>query len=98
MPPTPGPPLQSRPSYRPRRVPTNLWPLIEQMVKSGFANRVALATDMAEAELYHFLGKGPGLASFPGEIRKQLEEKGYSEAVCRQLLGENITRRLAGIH
>lgn len=29
---------------------------------------LALATDMAEAELYHFIGGGAGLASLPGEI------------------------------
>ncbi len=55
----------------------NLWPLIEQMVKAGFSDRVALATDMAEAELYHHIGGGAGLASLPGEIQEQLDEKGF---------------------
>jgi hypothetical protein len=68
------------------------------MLKSGYADRVALAMDMAESELYHFLGKGPGLASLPDEIHKQLEELGFPEAARRQLLGGNIARRLAGIY
>ena len=85
--------------YRPRYNPAaNLWPLIEQMTGAGFSDRVALATDMAEAELYHFLGGGPGLASLPGEIQNQLAEKGYPEAARMQMLGGNIARRLAGIN
>lgn len=85
--------------YRPKYNPSeNLWPLIERMVASGLAGHVALATDMAEAELYHFLGGGPGLASLPGEIQTHLTEKGIPEAARRQMLGGNIARRLAGLH
>jgi predicted metal-dependent phosphotriesterase family hydrolase len=85
--------------YRPKYNPsTNLWPLIEQMVGAGYSDRVALATDMAEAELYHFIGGGAGLASLPGEIQEQLKEKGFPETVRKQMLGGNIARRLAGIN
>ncbi|HEX5838033.1 MAG TPA: hypothetical protein VFY26_09380 [Anaerolineales bacterium] len=85
--------------YRPKYRPTeNLWPLIERMVAAGFAGHLALATDMAEAELYHFLGGGPGLASLPGEIQNELKEKGFPEAAQKQMLGDNIARRLAGIN
>ena len=85
--------------YRPKYVPSaNLWPLIEQMADAGFSDRVALATDMAEAELYHHLGGGAGLASLPGEIQKQLIEKGFPETARKQILGGNIARRLAGIN
>jgi phosphotriesterase-related protein len=84
--------------YRPKYNPSaNLWPLIEHMVSAGFSDHVALATDMAEAEHYHFIGGGAGLASLPGEIRHQLIEKGIPEAARNQLLGGNIARRLAGI-
>jgi predicted metal-dependent phosphotriesterase family hydrolase len=84
-----------RPKYNPE---ANLWSLIEQMVGSGHSDRVALATDMAEAELYHSIGGGPGLSSLPGEIRNQLKEKGIPEFAQKQLLGANIARRLAGLH
>ncbi len=85
--------------YRPKYNPaSNLWPLLEEMIQAGFSDRIALATDMAEAELYHFLGGGAGLASLPGEIRRQLCEKGFSDIVQEKLLGGNIARRLAGLN
>jgi 5-phospho-D-xylono-1,4-lactonase len=84
-----------RPKYNPSE---NLWSLIEKMASAGLSDRVALATDMAESELYHFIGGGAGLASLPGEIRDQLIKKGIPETVRKQMLGGNIARRLAGIH
>jgi len=43
--------------YRPKYNPSeNLWPLIEKNGNTGHADRIALATDMAEAELYYFIG------------------------------------------
>ncbi len=84
-----------RPKYNP---PANLWPLIERMVGAGLSDRVALATDMAKVELYHFIGGGAGLASLPGEIQDQLNEKGFPETARKQMLGGNIARRLAGIN
>ncbi len=84
-----------RPKYDPS---VNLWPLIEQLAAGGFSDRLALATDMAEPELYHFIGGGPGLASLPGGIKRSLIEKGFPEAAVEQMLGGNIARRLAGIN
>jgi predicted metal-dependent phosphotriesterase family hydrolase len=85
--------------YRPKYDPSaNLWPLIEKMVNTGLSDRVALATDMAEAELYHHIGGGAGLASLPGEIQDQLNQKGFPETARQQMLGGNIARRLAGIN
>jgi phosphotriesterase-related protein len=84
-----------RPKYNPE---SNLWPLIDQMITAGLADRVALATDMAEPALYHNIGGGSGLSSLPGEIQRKLTEKRYPETARKQMLGENITRRLAGIN
>ena len=85
--------------YRPKYDPSqNLWPLIECMASSGFSDRIALATDMAEADLYRSIGGGAGLASFPGEIQDQLIEKGIPETARKQMLGGNIARRLAGLN
>ncbi len=85
--------------YRPKYDPSlNLWPLIECMVGSGFSDRISLATDMAEAELYQSIGGGAGLASFPGEIQSQLIERGIPETARKQMLGGNIARRLAGVN
>jgi phosphotriesterase-related protein len=84
-----------RPKYKPAE---NVWPLLEKMVESGRADSVALATDLAEARLYHFLGGGPGLASLPGQIADELKQKGFPEVARLQLLGGNIARRLAGLN
>jgi len=84
--------------YRPKYDPeANLWPLLEEMAGAGYADRIALATDMAEAELYHFIGGGPGLSSLPAEIRGQLGKRGFTDLQQQQLLGGNIARRLAGL-
>jgi predicted metal-dependent phosphotriesterase family hydrolase len=84
--------------YRPMYEPdSKLWPLLDQMISAGYSGSIALATDMAKAALYHNLGGGPGLMSLPGAIQKKLTEKGYPENVRMQLLGGNISRRLAGI-
>ncbi len=84
--------------YRPRYLPgTNLWPLIEQMVAAGLSDRIALATDMAEAALYRNIGGGPGLASLPDEIQEKLTAQGIPEIERLNMLGGNIARRLAGI-
>jgi 5-phospho-D-xylono-1,4-lactonase len=85
--------------YRSKYEPsTNLWPLIEHMVGDGFSDHIALATDMAEPGLYHFIGGGPGLASLPCAIQHQLIEKGIPETAREEMLGGNIARRLARIN
>jgi predicted metal-dependent phosphotriesterase family hydrolase len=83
-----------RPKYNPFQ---NLWPLIESMIGAGFADRIAFATDMAEADFYHAIAGGPGLASLPGKIQEELIKRGIPETARKQLLGGNIARRLAGI-
>ncbi len=83
-----------RPKYNPEEA---LWPLITQMVVAGFSENIALATDMAESESYHFIGGGPGLASFPSTIQKRLIENEIPEKARTLLLGGNIARRLSGI-
>jgi len=85
--------------YRPKYDPGgNLWPLLEQMIAAGYADRIVLATDMAEAQLYRSIGGGSGLASLPGEIRNELEGRGFTQLQQQQLLGGNIARRLAGLN
>jgi hypothetical protein len=48
--------------------------------------------------MYRHIGGGPGLASLPGEIRRQLQDRGFTSKQQEQLLGGNITRRLAGLN
>jgi phosphotriesterase-related protein len=81
-----------RPKYEPEK---NLWKLIERMVASGLGDRVALATDMAEASMWSRLGGGPGLTGFPLVIRPRLQASGLEAVTIAGLMGGNITRRLA---
>jgi phosphotriesterase-related protein len=84
--------------YRAKYEPeTRLWPLIQSMVEAGLSNHIALATDMAEAEMYKNIGGGPGMASLPTEIRLKLAKIGVLDNSIRQMLGGNIARRLAGL-
>jgi len=84
-----------RPKYKPQG---NLWPLIDFMAKNGLSESGALATDMAEIELYRHPGGGPGLASLPGEIRLGLASRGIETRSIENMLGVNIARRLAGLN
>ena len=84
-----------RPKYQPE---LNVWPLILTMVNAGLSDHIALATDMAEAEMYKSIANGPGLASLPGSIQTRLDQMGIPLKSIQQMLGENIARRLAGIH
>lgn len=83
-----------RPKYEPE---VNLWPLIQKMVAAGLDASVVLATDMAEYQMYKTIGNGPGLESLPGEIKTRLKAIGLPDASIQKMLGENITRRLAGL-
>lgn len=74
---------------------TRLWPLIDRMIAAGLGDSVALATDMAEKEMYRSIGGGPGLASLPRTIIPRLRARGIPEADITLLTGGNIARRLA---
>lgn len=82
--------------YRSKYAPEeHLWPLLESMLQAGLDNRIALATDMAESELWARLGKGPGLTGFLDRIRPRLEALGCPAESIARLMGGNITARLA---
>ena len=80
-----------RPKYRPE---ANLWPLLRRMVEAGLGGQVALATDMAESDLWAYRG-GPGLAGLLAQIRPRLESQGIDPTTIQGLLGGNIARCLA---
>jgi len=83
-----------RPKYKPQK---HLWPLIDTMVKNDLSSNIALATDMAESDLYYHIGGGPGLFSLPGEIKHELLTRGIIPDDIQKMIGVNIARRLAGI-
>jgi phosphotriesterase-related protein len=76
-----------RPKYEPEQ---NVWPLLRQMVGAGLVARVALATDMAESEMW----RDPGPAAFVTAIGRRLDEEGFDPAARRGLMGGNIIDRL----
>lgn len=84
-----------RAKYQPEQ---NLWPLILQMVEAGYEDHLCLATDIAEAIYWKYLGGGPGLANFPVNIQKRLLDLGIKEQVVKKLIGKNICRILANEH
>jgi len=84
-----------RPKYQPE---LNVWPLILAMVNAGLSEHIALATDMAEPEMYKSIGNGPGLASLPGVIQTWLDQMGIPLKSIQEMLGGNIARRLAGLY
>jgi phosphotriesterase-related protein len=81
-----------RPKYAPEH---NLWPLIEQMVAGGWTHRLALATDMAEPQMWVEQGGSPGLAGWFDLILPGLRELGFSDEEIALLTGRNIANRLA---
>jgi 5-phospho-D-xylono-1,4-lactonase len=81
-----------RPYYQPEK---NLWPLLDFMMAAGYSQSIALATDMADRNLWRSFTNGPGLVGFTTTIRSRLEQLGASPEIVRRLLGQNITQRLA---
>jgi phosphotriesterase-related protein len=81
-----------RPKYHPD---DNVWALLPQMIAAGFAKNLVLATDLADATMWHHLGDGPGAVSFFTHIQDRLHSMGVEPAVIRQLVGGNIVRALA---
>jgi len=77
-----------RPKYEPDR---NVWPLLNKMIDAGYATHIALATDMAS----HNMWQRPGPAAFLTHIKPCLEAQGLDANTLQQLLGGNITGRLA---
>ena len=81
-----------RPKYEPDR---NVWPLLEKMVGGGFQGQIALATDMAEPELWSRFGGAPGLVGIFTRIIPRLRDIGFEPETVESLVGQNIAVRLA---
>jgi phosphotriesterase-related protein len=81
-----------RPQYEPEK---NVWPLLRTLIQNGLGDSIALATDMANADLWSRLGKGPGLAGFVTIIRSRLLGMEIPLPTVDRLTGGNIADRLA---
>jgi len=81
-----------REKYNPQ---VNAWPLLEGMVSQGWDTRVAIGTDLAEAQMWTRLGGGPGLTGLFKHIIPQMQVRRFEQETIRRLTGENIAARLA---
>jgi phosphotriesterase-related protein len=81
-----------RQKYRPDQ---NVWSLLERMVGAGYESQVAIATDMAEAEMWSRMGDGPGLTGLITKIIPSMVVIGFEPETIRKLTGENIAQALA---
>ncbi len=81
-----------RPKYQPD---ANLWPLLSKMVNSGLSKSIAVATDLADSTMWNSMGGGPGLVGFIKIIKSRLDSEFNDPIIVNQLLGGNISNRLA---
>lgn len=81
-----------RPKYQPEK---NLWRLLPEMVEAGYGQSIALATDLADKQMWRTMGDGPGLVGFVQDVRERLEREIADPALVSDLMGGNIARRLA---
>lgn len=65
-----------RPKYHPE---ANVWPLLVGMVEAGFGLRVAIATDMADRNMWSYTAEGPGLTALLLQIIHRLKNLGSSQ-------------------
>ena len=82
-----------RPKYTPEH---GAWPLICDMVASGFEKSVAIGLDMAHATMWERYGGSPGMLALPDHIVPRLYAEGMSESDVLRLTARNIAERLAG--
>ncbi len=80
-----------RPKYKPEQ---NLWPMLLELVRDGYEDSIALATDLADNKMWINLGDGPGLEAFITVIKKRLDDLIQDHGIVEKLMGGNICSRL----
>lgn len=81
-----------RPKYEPEK---HVWPLIEELGADGYAGQIALATDMADLQMWDGGRPGGRLIELITIIMPRLRSIGFDPDQANRLLGGNITARLA---
>lgn len=77
-----------RPKYEPDK---NLWPLIANMVKTGYANSIAVGSDIYENEMWNTLIASGGLSAFFNSIKARLVELKIPEEAIKKITGGNAS-------
>ncbi|MCA9912845.1 MAG: hypothetical protein KC496_05835 [Anaerolineae bacterium] len=80
-----------RPKYDPDQ---NAWPLLQQMIDTGYSNHIILATDLAEAAMWRNLGGGVGAVALIEQIKARLKKWNFSSTIIDSLLCQNIVNSL----
>lgn len=82
--------------FRPKCEPeTHVWPLLERLASDGYADKIALATDMAELDMWSTGEAGGRLVELITVIAPRLSSIGFNQEQVKGLLGGNINARLA---
>lgn len=81
-----------RPKYEPEIL---VWPLLERMAGEGYAHSIALATDMAERDMWSNGQAGGRLVDLLTIVAPRLRSLGFDDQQVAALLGRNVTTRLA---
>lgn len=81
-----------RPKYQPEQ---NAWPLLQYMIENDHFERIILATDLADPQLWQYLGSnGLGAVALINHIGAGLRRLGLDEIRIAKLLGGNVVRCL----
>jgi phosphotriesterase-related protein len=81
-----------RPKYHPDE---NAWQLLLKMIRAGFEDKIVLATDLADAQMWQHIADGPGAVAMIGQIKARLTTLGLSEQIISKLVGGNIAQAVA---
>lgn len=81
-----------RPKYEPDK---NVWPLLEELARDGYSDSIALATDMAESDMWRSGQSGARLSDLVTVVKPRLASIGFNQNQVHSLLGGNIIARLA---
>lgn len=81
-----------RPKYFPEE---NVWPLLFKMVENGYAENIAVATDMADTRMWKWSGSEVGMTGLMTIIIPRLISSGIGQSTIRSLVGANIAKKLA---
>lgn len=81
----------NRPKYNPEG---NGWPLLLKMIAEGFSEHIAIALDLANADMWKFNGALDGMLFMSGKIQTRLIAEGIEQSNIKRVLGANIARYL----
>lgn len=77
----------NRPQYRPE---SNAWPLLLKMIREGYSKHLAIALDLANADMWKFNGAAHGMLFLAQQVRPKLQAENIGASEIKQVLGANV--------